>query len=176
MFTGHKGGAATTHGLDRSYWTTPARDTAGRLATDSVRDLAGSGAGRPRGGGGADPSRPGGRTAASSTSRRLQYLPSASCVGLPALPLDSGKHAHRWAPLPPPETDHLSTFCALRPPLPRAWEFAVSKRGTRLISTPQAQGPSRNTKELTTPSNWTPPENHAAKTSPAPEAVGRVPC
>lgn len=34
------------------------------------------GAGRPRGGGGADPSRPGGRTAASSTSRRLQYLPS----------------------------------------------------------------------------------------------------
>lgn len=162
-----QGGAATTHGLDRSYGTTPARDTAGQLATDSVRDRAGSRGGRVQAAGLTPPAR--------WAHSRPQHLPSASRVGLPALPLGSGKHAHRWAPLPPPESDHLCTFCALRPPLPRAWEFAVSERDESHSNYPSTEAFQKH-QRTDSPEQLDAPEDHAARASPAPEAAGRVSC
>lgn len=106
---------------------------------------------------------------------RLQHLPSASRVGLPALPLGSGKHAHRWAPLPPPESDHLCTFCALRPPLPRAWEFAVSERDESHSNYPSTEAFQKH-QRTDSPEQLDAPEDHAARASPAPEAAGRVSC
>lgn len=109
-----QGDGLLPHTVRQKLRTTPARDRGGQLATDSVRDHAGLGAGSP----GPPPERRRGRGTATWTGQALTPpAPPLGVQGRTASPSSGQREIH--TPLgssATPEPDHLSTFCALRPP------------------------------------------------------------